>query len=288
MSDLKDTEEAGARHLAAVTSYYGKRESRIGYAVVLGGTRHFGYYEPGLAAWHFGTAMRRMEDLLGARLALPGGSKVLDAGAGVGDVASRLAQTWGLDVTGVDIIPFNVAEAARRVASRHLSDQVRVVQMDYAQLGFPDASFDGAYTMETLVHSDRVEQVLAELHRVLRPGGRLVHLEYSRLPAGDTSAEEERVLSEVNDVAAMPAFQRFEHGVLEQLLAEAGFINVEADDITDRMMPMLQVFATLAWPFYTALRLMGQPTRWINAMAAVELYRHRHAWRYKVYSCSKP
>lgn len=288
MTDLRDIDDAGARHRAAVTNYYVKGESRIGYAVVLGGTRHFGYYEPGVAAWHFGTAMRRMEDLLGSKLRLPGGSRVLDAGAGVADVASRLAMAWGLDVTGVDIVPYNIAEAARRVASRHLTDQVRVVEMDYADLQLPDNSFDGAYTMETLVHSDRVEEVLAGLHRVLRPGGRLVHLEYSRLPAAETSAEEERVLTEVNDAAAMPAFQRLEHGLLEKLLADAGFVEIEVDDITDRMMPMLQVFAAAAWPFYTALRLLGQPTRWINAMAAVELYRHRRAWRYKVYSCSKP
>lgn len=287
MTEQSDTQGSAARHRAAVTSYYGKFESRIGYSLILGDTKHFGYYRPGDAPWPFGPAMRRMEDLLGERLGLARGSRVLDAGAGVGDVASRLAQAWGLDVTGIDILPFSIIEAAKRISKRRLTDRVRVVEMDYTELKFPDDSFDGAYTMETLVHSDRVEQVLAGLHRVLAPGGRLVLFEYARLPAAETTPAEEAVLTQVNQLGAMPGFQRFEHGVLEQLLLDAGFVDVEVQDVTDQMMPMLRAIVTLFRPVYEVNRLRGRPASWINGMSAVELYRHRRIWRYQVYSCSK-
>jgi sterol 24-C-methyltransferase len=287
MTDQATVEQNKVTHLNDVTRYYRTTESRLGYSVVLRGTKHFGYYRPGDPAWRLGAAMRRMEDLMAARLDLPAGARVLDAGCGVGDVATRLASVHGLDVTGIDILDFNLAEARRRAIGKGVSGQTRFFAMDYARLDFPDRHFDGAYTMETLVHSDHVEQVLAGLHRVLRPGGRLVHFEYSREPAATTTPEAARVLSEVNRAAAMPAFQRLEHGVLEQLLSKTGFIDVRTEDITRHMLPMLKVFAVMGWPTYTAARLLGRRTHAVNAMSGVEFYRHQSCWRYQVYTCRK-
>ena len=78
---------------SSIQSYYDTWESRIGYKLLLGGTRHFGYYDPG-TLWPFPLtpALRRMEDYLYASLDLPEGAKVLDAGCGVGHVALHLAQ----------------------------------------------------------------------------------------------------------------------------------------------------------------------------------------------------
>lgn len=276
-------------HLGDVSRYYRSTESRLGYALILGGTKHFGYYEAGDSPWALRAAMRRMEDQLGQRLDLKPGSKVLDAGCGMGDVATHLAAPpFGLDVTGIDILDFNLHQAQRRAAGRGVADRTRFLPMDYTSLSFPDRHFDGAYTMETLVHSDSVEQVLRGLHRVLRPGGRLVHFEYSRQPAATTSPAAARMLRQVNEAAAMPAFNRLEHGVLEQLLEQAGFVDVRTEDITDHMLPMLRVFSLMGRPAYAAARLLGRPTRAVNAMSGVEFYRHQDAWRYHVYTCRKP
>lgn len=64
--------------------YYHSLESRIGYRLVLGGTRHFGYYEPG-TKWPFpvSKALRAMEDHLISNLDLETGSKIMDAGCGL-------------------------------------------------------------------------------------------------------------------------------------------------------------------------------------------------------------
>jgi len=286
---MTDQAQEAVNHLLAVSRYYRTPESRLGYSLLLGGTKHFGYYRPGDTAWRLRAAMRRMEDQMGARLALRPGSRVLDAGCGVGDVATHLAaEPYKLDVTGIDILDFNVTRARRRANSKGVSDRTRFFEMDYAHLDFPDRHFDGAYTMETLVHSDRVEEVLGGFHRVLCPGGRLVHFEYSREPATTTHQAASRMLSEVNRAAAMPAFDRLEYGVLERLLAQAGFIDVQVEDITDRMLPMLRVFAAVGWPTYTAARLVGRPTITVNAMSGVEFYRHRDSWRYQIYTCRKP
>lgn len=276
-------------HLGDVSRYYRTTESRLGYALILGGTKHFGYYEPGDNPWALRAAMRRMEDQLGHRLALQPGSKVLDAGCGMGDVATHLAaEPLALEVTGIDILDFNLHQARRRAAARGVADRTRFLAMDYANLDFPAQSFDGAYTMETLVHSDSVERVLHGLHRVLRPGGRLVHFEYSREPAATTSLAAARMLRQVNEAAAMPAFNRLEHGVLERLLEQTGFVDVQVEDVTSSMLPMLRVFSLMGRPAYAVARLLGQPTRAVNAMSGVEFYRHQEAWRYQIYSCRKP
>ena len=89
----KSTYQGPVPKYSSPQSYYDTLESRIGYRLLLGGTRHFGYYEPG-TLWPFSLApaLRRMEDYLYASLDLPKGAMVLDAGCGVGHVALHLAK----------------------------------------------------------------------------------------------------------------------------------------------------------------------------------------------------
>ena len=278
------------QHLVDMLRYYRSVESRLLYWV-LGGTKHYGYFRSGDPAWnvrHVYAGMRRMEDLLGQKLNLPTGAAVLDAGCGVGDVAARLAEVRGLRVTGIDVQAADVAEAGRRARRKKLAGLLQFQEMDYAALTFPDASYDGAYTVETLVHSDRVEDVLAGLYRVLRPGGTLVHFEYARSRAEDTPARDEQFMTEVNQVAAMPAFQRMEYGTLERLLGEAGFVDVQTEDITSNMLPMLRLFAAAGWLPYLVASGLGQTASVVNSKAGVEFYLHRQSWRYNIYTCRKP
>ena len=94
---------------------------------------------------------------------------VLDLGCGPGHWTSRL-QSWGVDVTGVDLVPDFIAharatypEAAFRLAS--------MVELDVA-----DSSTAGVLSWYSTIHlpPDELDDVLAEFRRVLRPGGVLV------------------------------------------------------------------------------------------------------------------
>jgi SAM-dependent methyltransferase len=78
-----------------VIDYYRRLESRVPYALLLGGTRHFGWYPPGAERLPMRAALRLMEDRLGGALDLPAGALVLDAGCGRGAVALRLAPPSG-------------------------------------------------------------------------------------------------------------------------------------------------------------------------------------------------
>lgn len=274
--------------LRRVWRYYDRTESRIGYRLLLGETKHFGWYEPGQSMWRFTAAMRRMEQVLGERLSLPEGSAVLDAGCGVGEVARSLARDRGLNVTGVDILDFNISPARQRSLAGRLAGRTRFLLADYHHLPFPPRSFDGVYTMETLVHAADPETVLAEFFRVLRPGGRLVMFEYSRTPAKQLSEQSNRALELVCEMAAMPTWLKLDHGAMEDLLQRAGFAVESATDITDKMLPLLRAFSIVGRLPYFVGRVSGRTAKVVNALSGVEMYRHQEAWRYQIYAATKP
>jgi len=93
-------------------------------------------------------------------------SRVLEAGCGWGELAAWIARETGARVTAVDLSPrmVELAEAAGVAA------QIADVQ----QLPFADGSFDVAVAAWMLYHVPDRERAVAELARVLRPGGRLV------------------------------------------------------------------------------------------------------------------
>jgi len=281
-------------NLKRIWRYYDRGESRIGYRLLLGGTKHFGYYEPGDSRWNFRAGMRRMEDKLAERLDPPPSYgdvrtlRILDAGCGVGNVARALAARHGMDVTGIDILDFNLAEAKRRTAKAGLEDRTRFQHGDYHHLEFEDASFDGAYTMETFVHSADPKAALAEFFRVLRPGGRLVMLEYSRTPDEEVSPEANDAMRRVCEGAVMPAWLQLYHGKLDELLADQGFEVTPAVDVTANMMPMLRAFSLIGKFPYWCGRVSGLTYKVVNAMSAREMYKFPEAWRYAIHTATKP
>ena len=271
-----------------VIDYYNTRESKQGYMLFLNGTKHFGYYNSNDKPWQFNKALRQMETELAKNLDLPAGSKVLDAGCGMGDVASFLASKHGLEVTGIDILDFNIDEAQKRIKKRGLQSLVHIHLMSYANIDIEDEYFDAVYTMETFVHANNPAQVLREFYRVLKPGGKLVMFEYSHDPFESMSATAVRDFTEMNKLAAMPAFQKFTHGVLENNLRKAGFKDIETQNITPHMLPMVKVFAYIARIPVALLTLLGKRHKLVNGMSGVILWKHRKHFRYSIYTATKP
>jgi SAM-dependent methyltransferase len=92
--------------------------------------------------------------------------RVLEVGCGPGELSARIRDELGAEVVAVDLSP-RMVELAR---GRGVDARVGDVQA----LAFADAAFDCAVAAWMLYHVPDLDRALAELRRVLRPGGRLV------------------------------------------------------------------------------------------------------------------
>jgi demethylmenaquinone methyltransferase/2-methoxy-6-polyprenyl-1,4-benzoquinol methylase len=129
---------------------------------------------------------RLWKDDLIAALNPPRGEKayrLLDVAGGTGDVAIRYARASGPNATAVlcDISPEMMKVGRRRVEHAHLSQRITFAQGNAEELPFPDRSFD-AYTIAFgLRNVTDIDKALGEAHRVLKPGGRYLCLEFSKV-----------------------------------------------------------------------------------------------------------
>ncbi len=99
-------------------------------------------------------------------------ARILDVGSGPGRLAVKLAELApDVQVTGVDITPEMVERANSLAARSTVADRVQFRVGDVAALPFPDASFDVVVSTFSLHHWPNPGRGLAEIYRVLRPGG---------------------------------------------------------------------------------------------------------------------
>ena len=102
------------------------------------------------------------------------GDRVLDAACGTGDLALADLRAGAATVTGLDFSPRMLERARRKTAV------IDWVEGDLLALPFDDGSFDTATIGFGVRNVGDLELALAELRRVLRPGGRLAILEITR------------------------------------------------------------------------------------------------------------
>ena len=103
--------------------------------------------------------------------------RVLDVGCGHGYVLSQYAR-HGAEVHGVDLTSRAIQLSKERFDLNGLQGDFH--QMDGVHLPFPDKHFDIACSMGVLHHIAKPRATLAEMHRVLKPGGRLILMLYHK------------------------------------------------------------------------------------------------------------
>lgn len=113
--------------------------------------------------------------------ALPDG-RVLEVGVGTG--LSLPLYRRGLRVTGIDLSPEMLARARAKVARDRLDHVEALVEMDAEAMGFPDGAFDAAVAMFVASVVPNPRRMLAEMRRVVRPGGTLLFVNHFAAEGG--------------------------------------------------------------------------------------------------------
>ena len=103
---------------------------------------------------------------------------VLDVCTGTGLVATRIAESAGCTVVGVDLSQQMIGQARRKLRTRGESPSVRLLTGRAEDLPFSDNSFDAVVFTFLLRYVDDPRATLKELSRVLRPGGQMASLEF--------------------------------------------------------------------------------------------------------------
>ncbi|MFE6024005.1 glycine/sarcosine N-methyltransferase [Streptomyces niveus] len=173
MDDAEEARYSGAVNTAR--SYYNSSDADTFYATVWGGEDiHIGLYESPEEPIADASArtVRRMASKL--EPALTPESVVLDLGSGYGGSARYLAETYGCRVLALNLSEVENRRHKELNSARALTGRIEVVDGSFEDIPYPDSSVDVVWSQDAFLHSGNRVQVLAEIARVLRPGGRLI------------------------------------------------------------------------------------------------------------------
>lgn len=105
------------------------------------------------------------------------GKKVLDIACGTGVLTEQFCR-MGADVTAIDVTPKAVELTTKRLSLYGLTADV--VEGDAQKMPFDDNTFDFVCAWGCLMHMPETEQAIAEIYRVLKPGGKMLAMMYHR------------------------------------------------------------------------------------------------------------
>lgn len=130
-----------------------------------------------------GGVHRLWKDAMMDWLAPRPGQHLLDVAGGTGDIAFRfLKRAPTANATVLDMTESMLAEGRQRAEAEQMADSLDWIVGDAMALPFADNSFD-VYTISFGIRNvTRIPDALSEAYRVLRPGGRLMVLEFSQIP----------------------------------------------------------------------------------------------------------
>ena len=231
--NLRELTSLGDAEGTAPAAHYDRVTKAWEY--LLGQNLHYGVFATGGEPLPLATdALTR---LLADRAELSPANTVLDVGCGTGTPACFLAESFGCRVVGISTSEVGLERARARAEERKLSHLVSFELRDGMANGFPDASFDRVWIMESSHLMPDKRRLLAEGHRVLEPGGRLIlcDLVLKRILTTRDVVQIRYELLLLRDVFGKAKMEPLEWYAEE--LARVGFSDVNTVDLTRETLP---------------------------------------------------
>jgi tocopherol O-methyltransferase len=253
---------------------------------------HHGYWPEGETGNRHAAAERAVRELI-AFAGLPAGSRVLDAGCGVGASAVYLARELGCQVEGITLSAEQVARAEQKAAAADVSDLTAFRQMDAMQTDYPDDSFDFVWAFESCELMPDKTAFLAECLRVLRPGGTLAVATWCARDDRLTPSEVRLLRRIYRDFVISHVLPLDEYALL---CKQAGFVEVETAEWTDRVRETWKLSSDIVKPFvrdpsyiWKLIRAKGANIfRFLNSVPLMKQAYDTGVMRYGVFRATKP
>jgi phosphoethanolamine N-methyltransferase len=178
------------------------------------------------------------------------GKAVLDLGCGTGGITRFLAQTYRpASIVGIDVDRGLIARASKDAAAAGLDGRVTFRTVAPGPLPFADGSFDVVFSKDAMVHIEDKEALFADIHRVLRPGGRVAASDWMSATDGPFSAAMAYYLDAEGLGFGMASATRY-----RTAMAAAGFRDIRMVDRNEWYRPLAhREHDALAGPLYETL-----------------------------------
>lgn len=165
-----------------------------------------------------------------AKLDLKAGQKVLDVGCGIGGGDFYMAENFDVHVVGIDLSVNMVSFALERSIGLNCSVEFEV--SDCTKKTYPDNTFDVIYSRDTILHIQDKPALFKSFYKWLKPGGKVLISDYCKSAGAPLPEFEAYIKQRGYDLHSVEAYG--------QMLRDAGFDEVVAEDRTDQFMKVLQ------------------------------------------------
>ncbi|KMT18277.1 hypothetical protein BVRB_2g024410 [Beta vulgaris subsp. vulgaris] len=158
------------------------------------------------------------------------GQKILDVGCGVGGPMRAIAAHSKANIVGITINDYQVKRANLHNKKAGLTSVCEVVHGNFLDMPFDDNTFDGAYSIEATCHAPKLEDVYAEIFRVMKPGTLYVSYEWVTTEKyNDDDSEHKEIIRRIERGDALPGLRNYTD--IGNAAKKVGFEVVEERDL---------------------------------------------------------
>ncbi|EYU40456.1 hypothetical protein MIMGU_mgv1a022585mg [Erythranthe guttata] len=217
------------------------------------------HFSPSIPGKSHHQATRLHEEMAVDLLNVKPGSKILDAGCGVGGPMRAIAAHSGANVVGITINEYQVGRARAHNKKAGLDALCEVVCGNFLEMPFGDNTFDGAYSIEATCHAPKLEDVYGEIYRVMKPGSMYVSYEWVTTELYDeNNPEHVEAIQGIERGDALPGLRSYSD--IADVAKRVGFEVVMEKDLAKPP----------ANPWWTRLK-MGRIAYWRNHIVVTVL-----------------